>query len=209
MLLAVVLTYSWGAWLGLVAAALFIGAAGGWRQLTGIVVAVVPIATGVLLLAGGERLRSHLNLEEGTTFLRLRLWESALNMLRDHPIFGVGMDNFLYLYRDKYVLDEAIIDLELSHPHNILLDFWLSLGVMGLVAIGWLLWRFFRKGWQAYREALSPNQRALALGILASMVGLVVHGLVDNSFFLVDLAVVFWLSCALVDLLGRVRGELA
>lgn len=207
--LAVVLTYSWGAWLGLAAAALFVGAAGGWRRLVRMAGLVAPAGLGLLILAGEERLRSHVMLDEGTTFLRLRLWESALNMLRDHPVFGVGLDNFLYLYRDIYVADEAIIDLDLSHPHNIVLDFWLSLGVVGLVVIGWLLWRFFTKGWGIYRGARDATQKALALGALASMVDFVAHGLVDNSYFLVDLAVIFWFSCGLVVILGRHDGELA
>ncbi|MCL4535056.1 MAG: O-antigen ligase family protein [Bacteroidetes bacterium] len=205
---AVVLTYSWGAWLGLGAAALFVGAAGGRRRLARMAGAVAPAGLGLVLLAGGERLRSHLALDEGTTFLRLRLWESALNMLRDHPVFGVGLDNFLYLYRDKYVAGEAIIDLDLSHPHNIILDFWLSLGVVGLVAIGWLLFKFFTKGWEIYRGARDVTQQALALGALASMVDFVVHGLVDNSYFLVDLATIFWFTCGLVVILGRRDGEL-
>ncbi len=209
---AVVLTYSWGAWLGLAAAALFVGAVGGWRRLARMAAAVGPAGLGLVLLAGEERLRSHFVFGEGegTTFLRLRLWESALRMLSDggHWVEGVGLDNFLYLYREIYVADEAIIDLDLSHPHNIILDFWLSLGLLGLISICWLLARFFRWGWAAYRTSADATERALALGLLAGMVDLVVHGMVDNSFLLVDLAVVFWFFCGLVVILGRLGGRI-
>ncbi len=205
---ALVLSYSWGAWLAVGVAVLFAAAVAGRRWLLAALGLLGPVAAGLVLLAGEERIRSHFSLEEGTTFIRLRLWESAWNMMRDHPIFGVGLDNFLYLYREIYVADEAIIDLDLSHPHNIILDFWLSLGALGVVVIVWLLWWFFSLGWQALQSAGRPWERALAIGLLASMVDFVVHGLVDNSFFLPDLAIVFWLSCAIVEVLNRRYGEL-
>jgi hypothetical protein len=42
--------------------------------------------------------------------------------------------------------------------------------------------------------------RAIALGLLAGMLDFLLHGLVDNSYFLMDLAMIFWLSCGLLQL---------
>jgi hypothetical protein len=39
----------------------------------------------------------------------------------------------------------------------------------------------------------------MVAGALGAMVDLLVHGLIDNSYFLVDLAFVFWLTLALVE----------
>jgi O-antigen ligase len=202
MLVAVVLTFSWGAWFALGVSALFLGFVGGRRRAMVVLVSVISVMAALLLLAGPERLASHLSLEQGTTFIRLRLWEASLLMLRDHPLFGVGLDNFLYLYRELYVFDDAIIDLELSHPHNIVLDYWLNLGILGLFAGGWLLWRFFNVGWRSYNYLPETSRRALVLGLLASMIAAFTHGLVDNFFFLVDLAVLFWFMCAMMHTLS-------
>ena len=38
--------------------------------------------------------------------------------------------------------------------------------------------------------------RALAVGALGSMADFVAHGLVDNGYFLPDMAVIFWLTLA-------------
>jgi hypothetical protein len=45
--------------------------------------------------------------------------------------------------------------------------------------------------------------RALLLGLMASMVALLAHGLIDNSYFLVDLAFVFFLTLGIVARMER------
>ncbi len=45
------------------------------------------------------------------------------------------------------------------------------------------------------------EERTLAAGLLAAMAAALVHGMVDNFYFVPDLAIVFWLQLALVDLL--------
>ena len=199
IVLALYLTYSRGAWLlGLPVAFLFVGLLRG-RRATLIALSLVLLALLSLLpFAQAERIRSLFDLQAGsTTFLRLKLWQASLNMIRDHPLFGVGLDNFLYQYRDRYVLPEAIVERNLSHPHNIVLDFWTRLGILGVVAIVWLEVVFFREGLRLYRGLRDPDLRVLTLGLMASMADCLAHGLIDNSYFLVDLAFVFMLTVGL------------
>ena len=159
---------------------------------------ILVIALSLLPLIGTERLASIFDTQSGTTFLRLKLWQGSLNMIRDHPLFGVGLDNFLYQYRTRYVLPEAWEELDLSHPHNIILDYWTRLGILGVVAIGWLQFAFFRKALRLYRQLDDRDLKALLLGLMASMVAFLAHGLIDNSYFLVDLAFVFCLTLGIV-----------
>jgi O-antigen ligase len=149
-----------------------------------------------LLVVGAGRLTSLLDTDAGTTFFRLQLWHSSLSMIRDHPLLGVGLDNFLYAYRSVYVLPTAWAEFDLSHPHNFVLDFWLRLGIPGLAVIFWLLVAFFRRGWVLYRQLPEGDTQLLVLGLMAGMVNFVAHGLVDNAFFLVDLAFAFMLMLA-------------
>ena len=196
------LTYSRGAWIvGVPASLLFLAALRGRRALAVTVGVLLVLATLVLLLVGPGRLTSLFDTGTGTTFFRLQLWRSSVAMVRDHPLLGVGLDNFLYAYRSRYVLPTAWAEFDLSHPHNFVLDFWLRLGIAGLMVIVWLLVAFFRKGWAQYRRAPEGDARALAAGLLAGMVNFAAHGLVDNAFFLVDLAFTFMLMLALVQLL--------
>lgn len=213
---ALVLTVSLGAWLATlpaVAAVLLLwrandlGMRGAAASMSLPAVAAV-VAVGVLLIVlgtmlGGERIASHLSPTQGSGFIRLQVWQSAIDMIRDHPLLGVGMDNFLYHYRSGYILAEAVAEPDLSHPHNLVLDFWLQLGVFGVVAFAWLLVTLGRMGrclWEKYPD---PLVRAALAGTLGATVDLLAHGMVDNSYFLVDLAYHFWLSAGVLAALWR------
>ena len=188
------LTFSRGAWLlGLPAAMLFLGAMRGRRALAGMLAAIVVGVALLVPVAGTARIASLFDLRAGTSLFRVSLWRSALAMIRDHPLTGVGLDNFLYYY-PSYILAEAAAEPNLSHPHNIVLDFWTRLGVGGLAALAWFLVAYFRKGWRALRALPDGDARALLLGFMASVVGMLAHGLVDNSYFVVELAFIFALT---------------
>jgi O-antigen ligase len=199
LLFCLYLTYSRGAWLlGLPAAALFIGLLRGRKALWISLAIICIIALSLLPLVGTERFTSLFDTQGGTTFFRLRLWQASLNMIKDHPFFGVGLDNFLYQYRTRYVLPEAWQELDLSHPHNIVLDYWTRLGILGVLALVWLEGVFFVKGLRLYRRLPGQDEQALALGLMASMVACLAHGLIDNSYFLVDLAFVFFITLGVI-----------
>jgi O-antigen ligase len=203
MAVALFLTYSRGAWvLGVPASLLFVAAMRGRRALVAAAAVLVVLAIAVVLIVGAGRLTSLLDTTEGTTFFRLQLWQSSWAVIRDRPLLGVGLDNFLYAYRSHYVLPTAWEEFDLSHPHNLVFDFWLRLGLAGLVILIWLLVAFFRRGWQAYKRLPDGNARLLALGLMGGMVNFVAHGLVDNAFFLVDLAFAFVLMLALIQVAG-------
>ena len=94
--------------------------------------ALAVLAACLVPLLQTERFASLLNLQGGTSFLRLRLWEASWAMVKDHPWTGVGLDNFLYYYGD-YILPGAEIERWLSHPHNIVLDLLVRTGLPGLL----------------------------------------------------------------------------
>jgi len=163
---------------------------------------LIPAVMAVLLAAltvGSVRAASLSSGLDNAATMRLRLWRSAFNMIRDQPIMGVGLDNFLYRYRTEYILPEAWQEPDLSHPHNLVLDFWVNLGIGGVALLVCLL----ACGWLSSERALrsaSGWQFGLYLGIQAVLVASVAHGLVDNFFFLVDL------SHVLLCYLGLVAG---
>jgi O-antigen ligase len=174
----------------------------------------VWILGGLALLVGGalalalqtERFARLANLSGGTSFFRVRVWQSAAQMLRDHPLGGIGLDQFLYLYRGQYIAPDAWQEPNLSHPHNILLDFWLRLGLLGaalLIVLQIAFWARALRVWRLAADTLVP--RALIIGAMGSMLGLLVHGLVDNSVFVNDLALVFVLLLALAASLPVAR----
>jgi O-antigen ligase len=106
------------------------------------------------------------------------------------------LDNFLYSYRGRYILDSAWREPNLNHPHNIVLDFATRLGILGLAAGIWLVVAFLRV---VIRLQSSVHQvwKPVAIGLFGFLTYMIVHGLVDHSFFLVDLAFAFYLMLGL------------
>ena len=151
----------------------------------------------LLLASQIPALAARLDLFGVTGFFRVSLWRAALNMAADHPLLGVGLDNFLYAYRGRYILDAAWQEPNLNHPHNIVLDFATRLGLLGLLAGAWLLFEAARALWTAMRRMASGRAGApwlpVAAGLAGALAAMLAHGLVDHSFFLVDLAFVFFL----------------
>lgn len=203
---AVLLTFSKGAFfLGIPAALVLLlvlwrRSAGGpvWPWLLGLA------AAGALALLAAfsiPAVSSRLNLQGDTSFLRVNLWRSSLNMIRDRPIFGVGLDNFLYAYRGRYILDPAWQEPFLNHPHNIILDFSTRLGLFGLLAGVWLFYALAGNLYRLYQDVLAPGRyqewHPVIAALIAALAQTLSHGLVDHSFFLVDLAFVFFLMLGL------------
>ena len=180
-----------------------------WASLGALLAGLLLVGTAALLPRVPERIYAL-----GSGELRLELWQSSLRMLRDHPVFGVGPDQFLNQFQAHYITPAQQKESFTAHPHNIFLDYWLTLGIMGVPVLLWLLWRFFKEAAGKARSMATGAirdlaGRAIALGLLASMLDFLIHGLVDNSYFLMDLAMIFWLSCGLLQVLGKERERAA
>jgi O-antigen ligase len=211
---ALYLTFSRGAWLvGLPAGLLTIGLlADGQRLLAGRRIRIAVLASLLVLVlallallpfVGTTRFASLFDLQTGTSFNRLLIWQGSLRLIAAHPLWGVGIGNFVTQY-PRYMLPAAWREPVIYHAHDFVLDFWAMLGLPGLAALAWLLITFFRAALPAYRRlgestahVTDPDLKALTLGLIASMVNFMAHGLVDTGYFLTDLAFVFMLTLAL------------
>jgi O-antigen ligase len=141
------------------------------------------------------RFANLLDFASGTNFFRLRVWESAIEIIQDYPITGIGLDQFLYLFSGEYIRPDAIWDRELSHPHNFILDFWTRLGIIGLIIFIIIQLSFWKHAIALLQKARQHDNLifALTVGLMGSMVDLLAHGLIDHSVFVNDLVFIFML----------------
>jgi putative inorganic carbon (hco3(-)) transporter len=222
MFVVLYLTHSLGAWTGIAVAALFVVVFSVRNRkllLIGSLLALVLIV-GFVAVYHTELFNYLVNRHAdefgtGTAAKRIYLWQTALNMIHDSPWFGYGLDNWLCHYSQNTICDNnlhhywilqdptghptgLINEPFLSHPHNIFLHVWVSIGVFGLLAFVavlilfyWLFTRIFISLHSApskHREQL----RWMTLGVGAAMLAALVQGQVDSSFLEQDLSFCFW-----------------
>ncbi|MHB8627344.1 MAG: O-antigen ligase family protein [Aggregatilineales bacterium] len=208
MIVAVLLTQSVGGLaLGIPAGIVVVLLA--WKPRVGGAIAIGLGALGTLALVilprFVPRFAGLFNGTRESSFVRTELWQSTFSLLRERPITGAGLDQFLYLYRSRYILPDAYREPDLSHPHNFFLDYWVSLGIAGVAILIALQITFWSYAFHTYRRVrqTEPLLAALCVGAMGSMADFLAHGLVDNSYFVVDLSFVFCLTMALVAWLRR------
>ena len=107
---------------------------------------------GVVLLAALTALHGH---HRGTLFhesltFRLNYWVGALKVFRDHALLGVGLDNFGLHYLAARLPHAAE---EVKDPHNLVVRFFVELGIVGGVLC--LLW-LGRLAWELTRPITPP-----------------------------------------------------
>jgi len=135
MLLADLLTFSRGGYLGLFSGALLtVGFL--WNRLgksarTGL--AVIFLAGVALLFIPGpisERFFSSFNFREGSNMGRIETWKKAEKIIAEHPFLGVGIGNYALEINPKADYRDPI------YAHSLYLDIAAETGLFGLVA--WL-----------------------------------------------------------------------
>ncbi len=104
---------------------------------------------------------------------RFEMWETAVDVLRDDPLLGVGPAGFGTAWNAKPRPKEARVFVE---PHNAFLFFGAAYGVVGLAALVWLYAALMVTGW---RHRRSPEGSAvLAFAVLC------VFGSLTNTMFM-------------------------
>ncbi len=221
MILAIILSKSSGALVGLVVALLLPSAycllPTDWRRWAVRVAGIVALVAGVWFFFNishftPKNVDPYVRESTDTLQFRLCLWEGTKNLLLDRPVFGAGLSGFKELYSQKYFTCDAE---PLEYPHNWVLNFWVETGALGLIAFLLILWRYFKvlngymvtwlNGcWGDDGDEKPCNYTAMSLCFFVAMVYWLVHGLVDVPYFKNDLSLEFFVIVGLAETLGFV-----
>ncbi len=120
--------------------------------------------------------------------IRAQQWRETWEVLKQSPVLGGGLNNYKSAVKPFHINKHIEIFL---YPHNIFLNFWTEIGLIGLIGFLWLILAFFK----LFIETYSRN-KILTLSIALAMITLLVHGLVDVPYFKNDLALLFWFIIA-------------
>lgn len=138
---------------------------------------------------------------------RAEIWRQAVYLIQDHPYTGAGANTFGAVADALYPSFLRGPDAGVPHAHNLLLQVAVDLGILGLVAflaITILAFWAAIKGGRRYRRAGDAALAALAWACVASLVGMLVHGQVDATTWIVGRgAFVPWATIGIALALAR------
>jgi len=225
--LSIWFAHSEGALIGLAVGTIIFGlmASKFWRRLT-IGVLAIAIITISAVAPIRQTVISKLTLSDLSGEIRQQQWKETLKMLSGSRfITGAGLANYqaaikpyhqegIFFNRDHIANFDSVLygNAQLRakywqpteiylYPHNIFLNFWSEISLLGALLFAWIIIKYLYLALKltvGYGRENKPESY-LSLGLLAAMIAVSVHGLVDVPYFKNDLAVLFWLMVALIS----------
>jgi O-antigen ligase len=212
----------WLAWTGLALSVLplvFTQSRGGWIQLV--------VGIGILVVGGGRRLplktiacATVLLLvlmlpfrgavldrlygdDKGSASSRIPMNQVALAIIEDHPVLGVGANNYAIAMQPYVAADFR--NTVFYTVHNKFLLVFAETGPVGLLVFVAFLVAILREGWRAWRLS-DPVLSPIALGCVAGAAGLIVQMNVEPART-DPYTHLIWLSGGLVLAMCRIAAE--
>jgi O-antigen ligase len=147
----------------------------------------IGVAVAFFLWSSG---RGQYFLQPGNSFtVRQQLWSVSAELIREQPLFGVGLGQFEPAYQQvlhqRFAAgEEPLREFVYRDPHNWVFALWLNLGLLGLVSFAALHFLALR--------------RALRSPVGMALLTLLLFGLVDTIYWKNDLAALHWMLLALL-----------
>jgi tetratricopeptide (TPR) repeat protein len=151
-----------------------------WRELRPLSRMLILVSGIALLGAGLFWLQSSFTNRDSSTHFRFVLWETALTIFQQHPLTGAGPGNF---GRALLRLNQADLPrLQIASAHNVYLNTAAEVGLIGLLAGGYLLFRVGWAWWKRWQQlgAALPGERLSLAACGAALAGLAAQTLVDS-----------------------------
>jgi O-antigen ligase len=212
--LAIVTTFTRGAWLGALGALLFYlwvfrkhvpaGLLVTGIVLLALVPAVIMVADLTTLFV--ERFERFLDPQYSTNFDRIDRWMSALAIWRDHPILGAGWGTYGDEYFRGYTYNQMSYASRFRMgAHNIHLEQLADGGLIAASLFLWVLWTYFAEARRIYRETQgNVFCRTALLASFGAVLSYLIHGQVNNLGPSDKISVTFWFLLAVPAITERI-----
>ncbi|MEW6075187.1 MAG: O-antigen ligase family protein [Candidatus Omnitrophota bacterium] len=115
-----------------------------------------------------------------SVFMRLGYWENTLSLVKTHLLAGIGPGTFK--------IPGSL------YAHNSYLQFMAETGIFGLFSFLWLVTIIIKENIRSLRSSISPAEASLFLMANAAFL---IHNIVDFTFFLPEVALIWWVIAGL------------
>ena len=161
----------------------------------GTILLIVGILSGFISLMMGDSRQSII--ERATTDLwdqeRVYMWQAGLDIIKDYPLWGVGMKNIAKVYPD-YVNPKAKWKQGWGELHNNFIHIAAERGILTLIAFLWIVIGYFIYTFRFYCKVRPRGDLSslLILGFLAAFIGFVITGMTEYNFGDSEIVMMLW-----------------
>lgn len=201
MLICLAFTYSRGAWLALMGAMILYSFLYNPKLL--LLLAVGGLAVLKFVPGIGSRLAYMFSTAYIISSLRagrLARWGTALDHLKENPWLGEGFGRFGGAVAARRVPGSFYVD-------NFYLKTAVECGIIGLLALLWLLLNVLRLGFSVLRATTDKATKLMAIGLLTGLTGVMFHCCVENIFEVPLMSSYFWFIVGMLAVIPRFTKE--
>ena len=119
---------------------------------------------------------------------RIISYKAGFSAWRKKPILGYGVTGYSFM--------------DAQYPRILV-----ETGIVGMLAFCWLIYMLFQVGISAWRDSQDDLLRGLSVGLIAGLVGLLVHAIGANTFIIVRIMEPFWFLAGIVTALASISKE--
>ena len=168
---------------------------------------LIPIVFGMLTLGAifyGAIYTRFTAYDNGSATSRLMMWRLAWNVIRVHPLLGVGAGNYALVTRDYYTADVGapgdVLDISV---HNAYLGVWAESGIFALLGYLGFLGIAILKA-RSCAKSRSRFVSLMGIGLSLAIVSLCIQMFTD-TFILRSITLFVWIMVALATSLPHLE----
>lgn len=184
-------TFSYGTWISLIIAFTAYYLLFKKRSLKNIFLCLFILLVLIFSQTNSAKLNSIFeNYSRSSVSSRVTIWTVSIDLIQQHFIFGIGPGNFqnAYLSMQKYY--PPFLEWAVPQPHNLFMAFWLQGGLMGLLGFLMIIIYIIKKLYLIIKK-----ERALSASpLFIYLVYILVHGMIDTTYWKNDLSFLFWIT---------------
>lgn len=140
---------------------------------------LVVVLLGAALFLGGD---THLRRGTGLTAMedpstgRFHFWGIALQVIKDNPVIGTGLDTFGTIFTKHDTWNGS---LRVEQAHNDYLQIMTDTGILGFLCVAGFIFLLFKQSLAVINQTSDKFRRGVAIGALAGCFGILFHSFFD------------------------------
>lgn len=187
-MLAMVLTFSRGCWLGIMFAVALLAIMIDRRFIILGVLALIAMPF-ILPETIMNRFMSIGNMGDSSTSYRVYIWFGTIAMLKDYWFSGIGMG--ITSFNTVYPI-YSYNNVTTPHSHNLYLQIVVEYGIIGLIVFLGMMYNF-------YKETIInifKKKNIITMGLVSGVSGFMLESLFDHTWYNYRVVLIFWIVIA-------------